>query len=115
MKTTKKNNPLFRIIFFILMILCFVFYTKYKKNHSKNAEKEIHYQGVIQKIRLDKKKIYFVTINDKEFYLNDYPIRGTYSNLKIGDSLVKKKNQSFLKHYKKKQSKYELYKKYSIK
>lgn len=95
-----------------MSILVFVSIKIEKKN--KETEFSVDYSGVITSIKYDPKTIPFITIdNGLEHYLGNYPIRER-DNLEVGDSIIKKRNDEILKHYKKYENGYYLYETYKI-
>ncbi len=111
----EKAKVIIRILIFILLVVCATVFFNNRKSNSLKTEMSRSYNGIIEKIRSDQKRIYFITVNGKEIYLNNYPIRESYSNLQVGDSLNKEKGSNSLKHFKKSKKGYYFYASYKIK
>ena len=96
-----------RFISIVVFIIFVVFLNIYFNNKKEQNIKELFNNeiiGIIDSIRYDEKSYAFIKVGNKEHYLSLFII--TKDNyFREGDSILKKRNSRYLKHYRRNSNK----------
>lgn len=79
----------------LIVVVLFFIVTFFNFLGGKFQRKALHFSGVIEKIRYDKKMIPIVTVNGKSYYLS--ALGSFHKEVNVGDSVVKHRGDLKLK------------------
>jgi len=86
------------ILLFIVIVIGIILISNYNTKRALKWSYEVEIIGVIDEIRYDAKKNAIIKIKKKEYNLTDFLV-GERNYVREGDSIFKKNNSSYLKHF----------------